>query len=53
MSGQCHAPAALLPGNELQYALDRTLGGPQNSLESKAKGKVPTLTENRNPGRRH
>jgi hypothetical protein len=30
MSGQLHAPAALLPGKEPSYPLDRRLGGPQN-----------------------
>jgi hypothetical protein len=30
MSGQLHAPAALPPGKEPRYPLDRTLGGPQS-----------------------
>jgi hypothetical protein len=29
ISGQFHTPAALLPGNELQYAVDMTLRGPR------------------------
>jgi hypothetical protein len=29
VSGQIHAPAALPPGKEPQYSLDRRLGGPQ------------------------
>jgi hypothetical protein len=29
MSGQFHTPAALLPRNKIQYALDRTLRGPR------------------------
>jgi hypothetical protein len=29
-SGQLHVPAALPPGKELQYPLDRRLGGPQS-----------------------
>jgi hypothetical protein len=37
----------LLPGNELQYALDRTLGGPQSNLEHRKKGKVSILTGNK------
>jgi hypothetical protein len=31
VSGQLHAPAALLPGKEPCYPLDRRLGGPQSS----------------------
>jgi hypothetical protein len=30
MSGQLHAPAALTPGKEPRYPLDRRLGGPQS-----------------------
>jgi hypothetical protein len=30
VSGQLHAPAALLPGKELLDPLDRRMGGPQN-----------------------
>jgi len=30
MSGQLHAPAALLQGKRHQYLFDRKLGGPQN-----------------------
>jgi hypothetical protein len=30
VSGQLHAPAALLPGKEPCYPLDRRLGGPRN-----------------------
>jgi hypothetical protein len=30
VSGQLHAPAALPPGKELRYPLDRRLGGPQS-----------------------
>jgi hypothetical protein len=30
VSGQLHAPAALPPGKDPQYALDRRLGGPQS-----------------------
>jgi hypothetical protein len=30
VSGQLHAPAALPPGKEPQYPLDRWLGGPQS-----------------------
>jgi len=30
MSSQLHAPAALLPGKQLQYPMDRKLGGPQS-----------------------
>jgi hypothetical protein len=30
LSGQLHAPAALSPLKELQYPLDRMLGGPQS-----------------------
>jgi hypothetical protein len=30
VSGQIHAPTALLPGREPQYPLDRRLGGPQS-----------------------
>jgi hypothetical protein len=30
VSGQFHAPAALPPGKELRYPLDRRLGGPQS-----------------------
>jgi hypothetical protein len=30
VSGQLHAPAALLPGKKPWYPLDRKLGGPQS-----------------------
>jgi hypothetical protein len=30
VSGQLHAPAALLQGMTLRYPLDRRLGGPQS-----------------------
>jgi hypothetical protein len=30
VSGQLHAPPALLPGKSLWYPLDRRLGGPQS-----------------------
>jgi hypothetical protein len=30
VSGQLHGPAALPPGKERQYSLDRMLGGPQS-----------------------
>jgi hypothetical protein len=30
VSGQIHAPAALPPGKQLRYPLDRRLGGPQS-----------------------
>jgi hypothetical protein len=30
MGGQLHAPAALPPGKEPRFSLDRRLGGPQN-----------------------
>jgi hypothetical protein len=33
VSGQFHAPAALAPGKEPQYPLDRRLGGSQNRSE--------------------
>jgi hypothetical protein len=33
VSGQLHAPAASLPGKELQYPLDRRLCGPQSRSE--------------------
>jgi hypothetical protein len=32
ISGQLHAPAALLPGKSPWYPLDRRLGGPQNQF---------------------
>jgi hypothetical protein len=30
VSGQLHAPAALPPGKDTRYPLDRRLGGPQS-----------------------
>jgi len=39
MSGQIHAPAALLPRKEPPYPLDRRLGGPQSRYERGAEDK--------------
>jgi hypothetical protein len=39
-SGQLHAPAALLPGKETGYPLDRRLGGPQTGLGAMVKRKI-------------
>jgi len=33
VSGQLHAPAALSPGKDPWYTLDRRLGGPQSHSE--------------------
>jgi hypothetical protein len=45
VSGQLHAPAALLPGKEPCYPLDRGLGGPQSQSErgSEEKNYQPLL----------
>jgi hypothetical protein len=60
MSGQFHAPAALPPGKEHRYALNRRMGGPQiafgscgekislagiGSPDRPARSLVPTPTE--------
>jgi len=42
MSGQLHAPAALSPGKESLYPLNRRLGGPQSRSESIKKIPAPT-----------
>jgi hypothetical protein len=51
MNGQLHAPAALPPGKEHRYPLDRRLGGPQSrsghSGEEKNSNMAPA--ENQTP----
>jgi hypothetical protein len=49
MSGQLHAPAALLPGKEPQDLLDRKLSGPQSRSGRLGKEKILDLTETRTP----
>jgi hypothetical protein len=41
VSGQLNAPAALAPGRESWYPLDRKLGGPQSRSRSSGKEKNP------------
>jgi hypothetical protein len=43
MSSYFHAPATLTLGKELQYPLDRRLGGPQSWSRSRVEGKNPAL----------
>jgi hypothetical protein len=42
VSGQLHAPATLLPGNEPQVLLDRRLGGPKIRSGRGGKEKIPS-----------
>jgi hypothetical protein len=43
VSGHLHASAALPPGKELLYPLDRRLGRPQNRLDDMQKRKLMPL----------
>jgi hypothetical protein len=43
VSGQLHAPAALTPGKETLYPLDRRLGEPQNRSGRRGEEKIFTL----------
>jgi hypothetical protein len=47
VSGQLHAPAALPPGKDPRYTLDRRLGGPQS--RSGCCGEEKHLAPARNP----
>jgi hypothetical protein len=52
VSGQLHAPAALLPGKEPpHYPLDRRLGGPQSRSGRRGEEKIldPNGTQTPNP----
>jgi hypothetical protein len=51
VSGQLHAPAALCPGKEPQYPLDRKLVDPRAGLDAveKRENPIPTPTRNRTP----
>jgi hypothetical protein len=51
VSGQLHAPAALPPGKEPRYPLDRRLGGPQSRSGRFGEEKIldPTGTRTPNP----
>jgi hypothetical protein len=42
VSGQFHAPAALPPGKDPWYLLDRRLGGPQSRSGRGGEGKIPS-----------
>jgi hypothetical protein len=48
MSGQLHAPAALLRGKNPRYPLGRRLGGPQNRSGRRGEEKNLALTGTRN-----
>jgi hypothetical protein len=43
VSGQLHAPAALLPGKERRYPVERRLGGLQNWYGRSGKYKSPSM----------
>jgi hypothetical protein len=51
MSDQLHTSAALLPGKNRQYPLDRRLGGPQSQSGRRGEEKIldPTATPNSTP----
>jgi hypothetical protein len=49
MSGQLHDPAALLPGKQPRYPLDRRLGGPQSWSGRGGEEKTSLTTGSRNP----
>jgi hypothetical protein len=49
VSGQIHAPAALLPGKEPQYPLGRRLGGPQSRSGRRGKNSTPYRDKNYDP----
>jgi len=46
VSGQLHAPVALIPRKEPQYSLDRRLGGLQSRLGRGAEEKIPYRKSN-------
>jgi hypothetical protein len=48
LSGQIHAPAALPPGKDPRYALDRRLGGTQNR-SGRGEEKYPQLLRGLEP----
>jgi hypothetical protein len=51
VSGHLHAPAALPPGKNPQYPLDRRLGGSRASIDEVAKRKIPSPCRESNPNR--
>jgi hypothetical protein len=48
-SGQLYAPAALPPGKEPRYPLDKRLGGPQSRFGRCGEQKSLALARNRTP----
>jgi hypothetical protein len=49
VSGQLHAPVALLQGKSPRYALDRRLGGPQSRPGHYREEKILAPVGNRTP----
>jgi hypothetical protein len=49
VNGQLHAPAALPPGKDPWYPLDRRLGDPRAVLDAVVKRKIPSSRPESNP----